>query len=386
MKKRHYIGFAALEVCFWCFHACFVCYASSFFLANGISNTAVSLLLAGYMLLSFVGSIVWGSLCDSLGANKKVFLLCIAVSAALALLIFFNPGNTVLLAFAYPLLGFFFLPQSANADSWLLSACHHDQKTFGQIRATPSFVYAFCAALIGRLINAHGYGVMLVGTLFFAVGVAVSAILLPDAKRSGAGDKRAISRKEYVSLFLNRPYRRLIIILFLCSLAVSPITNLKIVMLERVGGNVSHVGIDSFASAMTQVPFFFFAGLLAKVSLRLRYVLMTTFSLGLILMCMVATSPLMVIMGSVIFNIGYGIMMPTMREVTEKVVPENLRNLGHNLSDSVLNSLAAMVSLVYAGVVMDNLGITVLLVLCAMIASAGLTVVLTGKKEYEADA
>ncbi|MBR5225455.1 MAG: MFS transporter, partial [Clostridia bacterium] len=140
------------------------------------------------------------------------------------------------------------------------------------------------------------------------------------------------------------------------------------------------------ASAMTQVPFFFFAGLLAKVSLRLRYVLMTAFSLGLILICLVAKSPLMVIMGSVVFNIGYGIMMPTMREVTEKVVPENLRNLGHNLSDSVLNSLAAMASLVYAGVVMDNLGITVLLVLCAMIASAGLVVVLMGKKEYEADA
>lgn len=385
MTKRQYAGFAALEIAFWCFHACFICYASAYFLENGIGNTVVSLLLAGYMLFSFIGSIVWGSLCDTLGANKVVFLPCIAVSAVLMLLIYFNPSNTVVLAVTYPLLGFFFLPQSANADSWLLASCHHDQKIYGRIRSTPSFVYAFCAAAMGRLINVHGYGTMLIGALIFALGVMLAATLLPDANR-GRGKKQAIAREEYVSLFYNLPYRRLIILLFLCSLAVSPITNLKIIMLERVGGDVSHVGFDSFASAMTQVPFFFFAGLLARVPLRLRYILMTSCSLLMIIMCAAAGSPAVVIAGSIVFNVGYGIMMPTMREVTEKVVPEKLRNLGHNLSDAVLNSFAAMVSLVYAGDVMDSLGILSLLGLCMVIAFIAVLVALIGKDKIRADA
>ena len=379
MSRKQFFGFAALQISYWCFHASFICYASAFFLDNGISNTAVSLLLAGYMLCSFLGSIVWGSVCDALGTNKKVFLLGLTVSAVLIGFIYAFGSNAALMAVAYPLLGFFFLPQSANSEAWLLSACHHDQNVYGQIRSTPSMAYAVWAAIMGRWIDVKGYSVMLIGAAAFFVAVVAAALILPDAVPAQNASKSRISRMDVAALFGNKAYRRLIVLLFLVGLAIAPINNLKIIVLESVGGTVSHVGFDSFASALTQVPFIMLAGWLARIPLRTRYTVMTAMPLVMILLCLFAVSPAMVIAGSVAYNMAYGVLLPTMREVTEKNVQENLRNLGHSLSDAVFTSFSGVVSLIYAGAVVDGLGVKAMMIISAAIAASSLVVSLCGK-------
>ncbi len=384
MSKKQFFGFAALEISYWCFHASFICYASAFFLDNGISNTAVSLLLAGYMLCSFIGSIVWGSVCDALGTNKKVFLLGLTVSAALIGIIYVFGGNLALMAVVYPLLGFFFVPQAANSEAWLLSACHHDQKIYGYIRSTPSMAYAVWAAIIGRLIDVKGYVVMPIGAAAYFVAVIAAALVLPDSVPVKSGSRARFSRKELAALFSNQAYRRLVVVLFLVGLAIAPVNNLKIIVLESVGGTVTHVGLDSFASALTQVPFIMLAGWLSRIPLRTRYTVMTVMPLMMILLCLFAVSPAMVIMGSVVYNVAYGVLLPTMREVTERNVQESLRNLGHSLSDAVFTSFSGVVSLIYAGAIVDGLGVKAMLLLSVLIAGAAVLFVLVGAREERA--
>ncbi|MBR5289102.1 MAG: MFS transporter [Clostridia bacterium] len=382
MSKKHFFGFAALQVSYWCFHASFICYASAFFLENGIGSAVVSLLLAGYMLCSFLGSIVWGAVCDALGTNKKVFILGLCVSAALLGFIYAFGSNVMLMAVAYPLLGFFFLPQSANSEAWLLSACHHDQKVYGQIRSTPSMAYAVWAALMGRLIDVQGYWVMLAGAAAFFAAVISAALVLPDAVPAKRSAQNKITRRDIAALAANKAYRRLIMLLFLVGLAIAPINNLKIIVLESVGGTVAHVGLDSFASALTQVPFIMLAGWLARIPLRARYTVMTAGPFVMILMCLFAVSPAMVIAGSVAYNTAYGVLLPTMREVTEKNVQENLRNLGHSLSDAVFTSFSGVISLIYAGAVVDGFGVQAMMMISMVIAAAALLVgLLSGRGE-----
>ena len=160
----------------------------------------------------------------------------------------------------------------------------------------------------------------------------------------------------------------LVLLLLLIGLAIAPINNLKIVVLENVGGNVSHIGVDSFISALTQVPFIAMAGLLAVIPLRVRFAAMAFLPLMMILLVRFASSPVMVFAGSFFANVGYGILLPTMREVTERFVSEDLRNLGHNLSDAIYNSFSGVISLVYAGAVADCFGINAMLTLCVLIA------------------
>ena len=379
MNKRQYIGFAVLQVSYWCFHASFICYASAFFLNLGFGNTVVSLLLAGYLMCSFIGSIVWGALCDRLGTNKKVFLAGVIGSACLMYFIYLFGGNVRLMAVAYPMLGFFFLPQSANSEAWLLSACDHNQKIYGQIRSAPSLVYAVWAMLMGRMIDAKGYWVMLAGGTAFAVAVITAAILLPDTAAGRAGRKKQSGFKGIAELMANKPYRRLILLLFFAGLAAAPLNNMKIVVLQNVGGTVAHVGMDSFVSALTQVPFFLLAGWFQRIHLRARYAVMTLGPLAMILMCLFAVSPAMVIAGSVAYNIGYGIMIPTMREVTERCVQAELRTLGHTLSDAVFSSLSGVLSLTYAGFIADQMGVNTMLCVSAVIAAVSFALALINR-------
>jgi len=220
---------------------------------------------------------------------------------------------------------------------------------------------------MGRLISRFGYEVMLVGATLFMALTLLSAGLLRDAhavssahRRMGSGDIRR--------LFASAPYRRLVLLLLLIGLAIAPINNLKIVVLENVGGNVSHIGVDSFVSALTQVPFIAMAGLLAVISLRVRFAAMAFLPLMMILLVRFASSPAMIFTGSFFANVGYGILLPTMREVTERFVSEDLRNLGHNLSDAIYNSFSGVISLLYAGAVADRFGINAMLTLCVLIA------------------
>ena len=58
-------------------------------------------------------------------------------------------------------------------------------------------------------------------------------------------------------------------------MAVSPLNNLKVTVLQSVGGTVSDLGIDAFICAITQVPFIALADRMERYSLRLRYMLIT---------------------------------------------------------------------------------------------------------------
>ena len=120
MSKRLCIGFSLLEISYWSFHASFIGFISAFLLENGISNTTLSLLIAGYFLCTVIGSFVWGALCDYLHTNKKVLLITLGCSAILMYLIYFFSSDVVLLFVLYPLLGFTSLPSSSNIAVSLL--------------------------------------------------------------------------------------------------------------------------------------------------------------------------------------------------------------------------------------------------------------------------
>lgn len=367
MKKRDFVLFSVLESAFWGYHACFLGYASAYIISRGTSSTVMSLLLSGFLLSAFVGSMVFGRICDQKQTNKRVLMPCMAMCYVLMMIIYFFAEHVPVLAVCYPLMGLFFQSQGANVDAWVLSSCDHDQNVFGKIRSMPSLFYALISVTMGALISRFGYGMMLLGATIFMAMTLASAAMLKDAhavamprKRMDSGDIRR--------LFANPPYRHLMALLMLIGLAIAPINNLKIVVLENVGGNVAHIGVDCFVSALTQVPFIAMAGLITMISLRKRFMAMALLPMTMILLVRFASSPMMVFAGSFFYNVGFGILLVTMREVTETYVDQDLRNLGHNLSDAVFNSFSGVVSLMYAGVVADSFGVNAMLTLCVMIA------------------
>ena len=117
MKKSYWIGFSVLEVSYWSFHASFIGFLMSYLLTKGITNTVVSIFLASYLLAAFLGSFIWGMVCDRFHTNRKVSILCFLAAGVLMYLIYFSYESILVLAVLYPLLGFVSLPHATNIDS-----------------------------------------------------------------------------------------------------------------------------------------------------------------------------------------------------------------------------------------------------------------------------
>jgi len=367
MTKKLCFGFAVLEISFWSFHASFMGFVSAYLLSKGMSNTFLSILIAVYLFTAFIGSFVWGIISDKYNTNKKVLMIELLGSGILMYFLYFNGGNTGIVALVYPLLGFLVQPLASNVDSWLISSCKGDAQIYGKIRSMPSLVYAFIAVILGKMIASYGYHFMLLGGTFFLGTALLTAQFLPDKAVAEPSGREKLSKASIRQLLSVGSYRQLIVILFLIGVSIAPLNNLKVVLLNNVGGNVSDIGIDSFFGALTQVPFIALAGRTQKLSLRFRYLLMTGLPLCAFLAALFAHGTYMIFFATFLLNVGYGILLPTMREVTEMNVPSKLRNLGHNLSEAVYNSFSGMISLVYSGIVIDYFGIHIMLMICIAI-------------------
>lgn len=387
MKKSYWIGFSLLEISYWCYHASFIGFLMSYLLSKGITNTMVSIFMASFLLASFVGSFVWGMVCDRFHSNRKVSMVCFLIAGAAMYLIYFSYGSMPMLAVLYPLTGFVSLPHATNIDSWLLLVCGNNLTVYGRIRCLPSLFYAVTSFVLGRMIADSGYSMMLVfGTISLLVGIAAACILpegretAPDGGQDEAETKVSFSLYSLKQVFASGAYRYLIVILFLIGLAIAPINNLKAPILENVGGNVSDLGVDAFICAVVQVPFIALADRIERCSLRLRYMLLAGLPFLTLLLAFYAVSPVMIFAGSFLYNMGVGILLPTMRNVTEKNVSPAFRNLGHNIADAVYSSLTGIISLLYSGLVMDLFGMKRLLIICILIVL--MPVLLTGARLF----
>jgi MFS family permease len=111
--------------------------------------------------------------------------------------------------------------------------------------------------------------------------------------------------------------------------------------------------------------------------------IMACMSASMLVLTWLAVSPYMIIIGTVMNNIAYGVLLPTMRETTEKNVPAALKNTAHSLTDAMFGSFAGVIALLYSGTLMDLFGAKFIafLGMLIMIIPIGLCIINLLKKE-----
>lgn len=148
----------------------------------------------------------------------------------------------------------------------------------------------------------------------------------------------------------------MLVIVFLTGLAVAPMNNLKIVFLQEVGGNVSSLGIDSFIGVGCQALFICLSGNMHRVPAKIRLLAMSICMMAAMFFTMMAHSPILVFLGTAVSNSSFGIMLPTVREITQKEVDASQVNTAYSLSDAMYSSAAAVAAMSYSGFMIDALG------------------------------
>ena len=354
-NEKLLVRFSLFDGLYWAWNATFCGFITTYMLNCGMESTALSLVLAAFMLLSFLGAFFWGGRCDKLQTNRKVFLVAFAASTILAFVTYFLAGNMLLVAaLIYPVTGFLISPLGANVDGWMLREFRFDAALYGRARSIGSAGYAIAMLVVGQAINRFGF--IMLPVCFGVLSLLVFCIAL-SSHESPYGEKaRTLKPANPAGLLKIGPFLFLLLILFFTGLAISPVNNLKNVLLESVGGDVGTIGIDAFLGVMLQAFFIFLSGKLTRIPKNFRLFLVA-FTIMLTMVCViVASSPFFIIIGTLFSNASYGIMLPTMREITEDTVPDELKNTARSLTDAVFGNFAGILALLYSGWMMDSFG------------------------------
>ena len=361
--NKVFVKFCILQAAYWSFFASLPGYITAYMLERGMSAGTLGILLAVNMGLSFAGSLFWGRWVDRRQGHKRFFLLGTACALALGTLLFFFAGNPAVLFVLYPLFGFMMGPIATTLDSWVIAATRQVEagaksRTFGTLG------YAFTMLGAGQLITRVGYWVMPLLAVGFIVAAFTVALTQPKAQADftvRTENEEKASPKELVQ---SRRYLLLVAVVFFTGMAIAPINNMKVLVFESVGGDVSFLGWDSFIGCLIQSPFLIFSGKLRRLKAETRLSLGALCALGYALLVFLARSPAMVIAGTILTNISFGLLFPTMREITEESVRPALRTTAHSVIDVAYGSVSGMIASAWGGAVMQTAGAGVMSAVC----------------------
>ena len=357
MKTDVFFKYGLMDGLFYAWCASFTGFITSYFLKCGLSASALSSLLAVYMITCFAGALFWGTICDKLKTNRKVFLASFSTVIIIAgTITVITPVDVHLAIILYPLMGFMLSSLGSNLDAWMLRSFNKDGSMYGKARAMGSLGYSLTALLAGMLINNYGYGIIQILQITAGILTLLMAFFLKELPFEDIDRKK--TEKGNTRLLLKSPlYLILIILLFLGGLAVSPVNNMKTVFIQNVGGDVSMLGLDSFIGVTLQALLIFISGKFTKIPVKVRLLIMSSALMIDMMLIYFAVSPLMIIIGSIFWNISFSVMLPTQREIVEKNIDPSVRNIAHNVADAAYYNFSAIIALSYSGILIDTFGV-----------------------------
>ncbi|MCI8613685.1 MAG: MFS transporter [Lachnospiraceae bacterium] len=361
-SRAVFTRFCIMQAAYWSFNAALPSYITAYMLSCGMNASTLGYLLAVYLFCALGGSLFWGRWIDIHHASRRFFLFGNVFACALGILLFIFVRQPVILFIAYPLFGFMSGPIATTLDAWVIASFPERGDAVSRSRSFATLGYAFVMLLMGQLIVKIGYQAMPVAALAFMAVNFITALFQPEAPFTEDGG--GASRPDPKELLSSRLYLLLAASVFFTGMCIAPINNLKVLLFENVGGNVSYLGWDNFIGCLIQIPFLMFAGKLRFIRAEKRLLAGSMAAMFYALFVLAAKSPGMIIAGTMMNNISFGLLFPTMREMTERFVHPRLRNTAHSMIDVAYGSFSGMIASSFSGRVLESSGSTSMCMIC----------------------
>ncbi|MBQ8088239.1 MAG: MFS transporter [Clostridia bacterium] len=361
-SRSRFIRFCVLQGAWWSFYAAIPGFLVAYMSDRGLSESITGGILALGLLTTFLGALFWGRFNDRRGGGKLYYIVGNCAALALCAAMLPLAGNAAAMFVLYPLFGFMTGSVATTLDAWVISSMPERRDAVGFSRTFATLGYALVMLLEGQWISRHGYGIMLpVGAALIILSVC-AALRQPETRR--VSQRKVRERGGMGALLGIRNYRLLLLIVFITGLCVAPINNMKAVVIQSVGGDVSLLGVDAFLGCLIQALFMALSGKMRRLPVRLRLCVAVGMPLLYAVLVMLASSPIWVICGTFCNGISYGILFPTMREMTESSVSEDNRNTAHALVDTAYGSLSGMIATATGGALLQGGGTKLLGSVC----------------------
>ena len=360
---------------YWGLYAVFASYAVALALSRGYPQSSSSLFVSVFLLCGFLGQFLWGSLSDRFRTNKKVFIGGICLTAACQAGMYFVHSPAFFLLF-YAVFGLSIVPMSSVLDTWILRLTNFDMKGFGSIRGAGSLGYAVTMLLFGVFIDRFGYAVLIIAGTAFASLLILVAMITPDAMISG-NDREKVSFRGILSIFRNKSFFFLLVILFLIGMTYKPTNKLKIMLYQSVGGSATHLGIDGFAGNVVQFLAYRSIGRFSRLSLRVNLLITTALMSLAAVINFVASAPWMIMAASIFAYTTYCFATTSARRSVKMSVPEKYQTTAISTADASF-TISGALALTYAGQLAEGVSVrfmTGILSISSLCATAVMIVV-----------
>lgn len=340
---------------------------------KGLSSSLVGVMIAVYSVAMMFGCLFWTMICDRLKTNRKIYILGMFLSLGLTLAVYFAPNARSLILF-YGLHGFVNGPMQNVMEAWILKLSGDDTGKYGRIRSFGALSYGLFAFIVGMWIRKSGYGPMLYMTMTALILGILVAFFLPDPEYRRS-EKGASFRLSEVGEILKNPAMLVMIFIALfLGLANAPAGNMKILMVEALGGDTGTQGLDSVIGSFLQFVMFFMTPLIMKNKAKhvlFACTLLVTAGSGIMTG---AQSIPVFLAGSLLLYINYAALQTSMMRVVCENVDPAYQNTGIGITSVVYNSVSSIIGMLVSGRIADLCGIRTVLLLMTLMAFIALVI------------
>ncbi len=364
-ERKRNLQFHILQALFWCGYCTLSTYATAWFLSIGLSSTAISLMTAVSMIVSFAGQLFWGGVCDKKSSNKRVFIGCFILTVGLTCVISESLLHRNRIGFfLYPVMAFFSSSLATNLDAWENHCFRNTNHSIGVSRGCAALAYSLFHFFYARAVANTEYRIIPFAAVFFCVLVVLFAMFTPSVKEEKNGFVLCEEQKNTTADFLgNRNYWGLLVIIFLVGLGTGPLSSMKVLLYEEVGKSVSFLGVDSLFTSGIQIPLFFLGEMFGKIHADRRLlwggVILSVSSCVLVL----ASSPILMLLGNTAIAAAYPFILLSIRDIVREQMPAGLQTTANGICDAIYGSISGIAAMLYTGRVVDQYGIRMLVVI-----------------------
>ncbi|HBP37805.1 MAG TPA: hypothetical protein DD640_03530, partial [Clostridiales bacterium] len=250
-------GYPGLQFFAYATISCLNPYIAVILTDRGLDNTRIGLVLTANALMSIVAQPFWGMVSDRIHSIKKVFIICLAGSSLIFLLmplIYSLPALLVI----FPAIIFFTSPMVPLMDTWTYQAMKNQLgQSYGQVRYWGSAGYAVVIVLVGRVVSLTSiHATSIAFALTGLVSILISLNLPPLPMETSLNILARKDKPNPGGLFRNYHYLTFILTLGLLYIAVLPMFGFLPRLMMAVGGTQEMYSWVMALSAIVEIPVF----------------------------------------------------------------------------------------------------------------------------------
>lgn len=357
--------------------ACYFPFLAVYFKDRGLTYIQTGIAFSLISTVSILAQPIMGYIADKYLNKKQVILLNMILCSLLIYLYVFAAGfQTIIIAIL--LLIFFQSSIMSIIDAFCYDISDRlPEVNFGEMRLMGSVGFAVVSLLLGSLIQQYGVNISF---FLYSALYLLSALFLFKVEYKSTHHIIRPSAADIVEILKNYKFILFVFSVMVINIVLSAHSSYIAILIEATGGNVANLGIMWFASAISEIPAFFFGAKLMKKHGELNiYILALILYIFRMLLSAYSTNYVMVIAVQLMQSITFPLYLFAAIQYVNVIVPDRIRASGITMLSSLGFGLGGLIGSLGGGFILQYKDPFYLYKVMALVCFISLLIALTLK-------